>query len=388
MIARLPCLLLPAVLVVAGCAERPPDSGIRVADALGGAGDADPGFARALEPRAFRFPEDHGPHPAFRNEWWYVTGNLDDEQGRRYGFQLTFFRIGLDPDPPERVSAWAASDVWMAHAAVTDQDGRRHIATERFARGALDLAGARARPFRVWLEDWSLEAGEDGFPWRLVAKAGGFGLGLSLEPVKPPVLQGEGGLSRKSAEPGNASYYYSFTRMRARGTLRLGGEERGVEGLAWLDREWSTSALGDDQAGWDWVSLQLDDGRDLMFYRLRRTDGTTDPHSAGTLVSATGETVRLTPDTFSLEAARSWAADSGERYPVAWHLAGDTLDRPLLVRAVLDDQLMRVSVRYWEGAVDVLDPATGEALGRGYLEMTGYAEGLGAASESRAAQAR
>ncbi|HET6367376.1 MAG TPA: carotenoid 1,2-hydratase, partial [Pseudomonadales bacterium] len=268
-------------------ARGPVVATLSVAEALSG-GRLE-GFARAEVPRAFVFPRDHGPHPEFRAEWWYWTGNLRSAGGRHLGFQLTFFRRALTPDAPARGSDWGASQAYLAHLAVTDARGGRFYFGTRTSRGALGLAGAQAEPFRVFVEDW--QARSDGtsiFPLHLRAEDEDVALDLHLESAKPPVLQGERGLSRKGPEPGNASYYYSLTRMPVRGTIRLRTERFEVEGLAWMDREWSTAALGKDLAGWDWFALQLEDGRELMYYRLRRRDGTADPFSAGVVVDARG----------------------------------------------------------------------------------------------------
>ena len=249
-------------------------------------GGEDPGgFARATVPRAFRFPDDHGPHPEYRHEWWYFTGNLRTPGGRRFGYQLTFFRFALSPDPPARASRWATNQAYMAHFALTDVEGRRFRPFERVGRGALGLAGATARPLRVWLDDWSAEGAEAStLPIRLRAVEDGASIDLVLDTARPIVPQGDRGLSRKSAAPGNASYYYSMTRLATRGSVRVGGVSFPVEGNSWLDREWGTGSLEKGQTGWDWFALQLADGRDLMFYRLRGGDGLTDPFSAGTLV--------------------------------------------------------------------------------------------------------
>jgi predicted secreted hydrolase len=336
-------------------------------------GDADGGFARALEPRAFDFPHDHGPHRAYRNEWWYITGNLDGERGRRYGFQITFFRTGLAPGSVERASRWATHEVWMAHLAVTDAHRGRFRHHERFARGgAIGLAGAEREPVRVWLEDWRLWRQDSG-AWRLRAAKGELRLDLELEPAKPPVLNGDGGLSRKGPEPGQASYYYALPRLQADGWLRSGGHRTPVDGRAWLDREWSTSALGPDQAGWDWFALQLDDGTDVMIYRLRRDDATTSRYSAATVTPADGPPRRLAAHDFELEVTRRWANPRGGTYPAGWRLAIDGRETVLTVTPVMADQELEASVRYWEGAVDV--HADGQAVGRGYVELTGYATG-------------
>lgn len=362
MLLLLPFLLLP------GCGDGQPeaDSGGLV-QALGGSADA--GFARATTIREFAFPRDHGPHPEYRNEWWYVTGNLDDEAGRRYGFQLTLFRIGLAPGRADRPSNWATNQVWMAHLALTDVAGDGFHAAERFARGGdIALAGATRGPVSVWLEDWRLEHGDGG--WRIEAQTDAFSLDLHLAPRKPPVLQGDRGLSQKSEAAGNASHYYSLTRLAAEGRVSVNGESRPVDGLAWLDREWSTSALGAHQVGWDWFALQLDDGRDLMYYRLRRDDGSVDPLSAGSLVAADGAKRPLERDDVSVEVLERWTSPAGTTYPSRWRLKVDGIEGPLEVVPVMSAQELDVSVRYWEGAVDVL--RDGERIGRGYVELAGY----------------
>lgn len=346
---------------------------IDVSEALSGEETA--GFARAYAPRRFRFPEDHGPHPAYRNEWWYYTGNVRTAEGRRFGYQLTVFRIGLTPRPAPRGSDWAADQVFLAHFALSDVSGGRFHAFERASRGALELAGARALPFRVWVEDWNAQGtGAGALPVRIRAAQEGVSVDLTLDSAKPPVLQGDRGLSRKSAEPGNASYYYSFTRMPTRGTIRVGPETFRVEGLSWMDREWSTSALGKEQAGWDWFSLQLSDGRELMLYRMRRKDGTVDPHSAGTLVDPAGRTRPLSPARWDLRETGRRATAGGTAYPSGWTLRIPAERLSLTVAPALPDQELRVSVHYWEGAVDVRGEADGKPVsGSGYVEMTGYA---------------
>jgi len=371
-------LVLLAAAFALGC-EPPPGSGESraesgLSDRLGG--DDIEGFARAVQPRTLVFPADHGPHPDYRNEWWYLTGNLETAGGRRFGYQVTFFRVALAPPGPlsqERRSAWATRQVWMTHVALSDAANRRHQEQERFARGAAGLAGAEAEPFRVWLEDWQLGAVAAGPQqvWQLRIDTADFDLDLELEPAKPIVLQGDAGLSQKSAEPGNASYYYSMTRLKTSGLIQVGGEPLEVGGLSWLDREWSTRALGPDQAGWDWFALQLGDGSDLMYYRLRRTDGQADPHSAGTLVDPNGAYRRLSAADLALQPLRWWRSPEGVGYPVAWELK--LIEGPAYrVEAVFDDQRMDTSVAYWEGMVDVFDAETGAQRGRGYLELAGY----------------
>ena len=350
-----------------------PAESITVGSALGGGDHA--GYQRADQPRPFHFPADHGPHPEFRNEWWYVTGNLADATGRQFGYQLTLFRIALSPDQPVMDSAWRTNQVYMGHFALTDVSGEKHHGFERFSRGAAGLAGAQATPFRVWLEDWELSGTEaDTFPLRLRVREGDIALDLTLQAGKPVVLQGDRGWSQKSAEPGNASYYYSHTRLPTRGTVDLNGQTFTVQGSSWLDREWSTSALGPEQSGWDWFALQLDDGRDLMFYRLRRKDGGMDSFSKGVLVDAGGQTRLLRGNEVDLRPLGEWTSpQSGDRYPAAWRLRlpGEGLD--LTVTPKVANQEMRLTVRYWEGAVAVSGRAGEDEIhGQGYLEMTRY----------------
>jgi predicted secreted hydrolase len=373
-------LLLPALLLAVFLFLRPRQSvvpaagGVAVSQALGGVPEA--GFARALRPRAFHFPADHGPHPGFQTEWWYFTGNLQTDKGRRFGYQLTFFRMALAPVAPQRLSRWGADQAFMAHFALTDVAGKRFAFSERFSREALGLAGAGGNPLGVWLENWSARQ-SSAAPWsvKLVASEGGATIDLDLASLKQVVLNGDGGLSRKGAEAGNASYYYSIPRLATRGTLTVGGEQYRVTGLSWLDREWSTSALSGDQAGWDWFALQLDDGRDLMFYRLRRKDGSADPFSAGTLTAANGSSRRLGAGEVQLSASAWWKSpNSGTRYPARWRLRipGEGIDLEVVPR--LADQEFLGSFKYWEGAVAITGKGSSPG-GTGYLEMTGYSAG-------------
>ena len=360
----------------------PPLSGaptLRVAEALGGKANATEGYERALRPREFHFPEDHGPHASFRNEWWYWTGNLTTADGHDFGYQLTLFRSAMAPGEVERESAWGSRQMYMGHLAIADVGaGRFHVA-ERFSRPVLGLAGAQAEPFRVWLEDWSAEAtGPGATPMRLTARHGDVSLSLVLEEGKPPVLQGERGLSQKGAEPGNASYYYSLTRMPTRGQVTVGGRVYEVTGQSWMDREWGTSALSEGDVGWDWFSLQLSDGSELMYYQLRRSDGTPSPFSAGTLVPAGGEPLRLGREDVRLEVLDTWKSPrSGVAYPARWRLTVPSRNLSLELTPALADQELPVTVRYWEGSVRLSGTHAGQPVqGRGYVELTGYGDVL------------
>ena len=368
-------LALSALLwVLLRPSTSPPAEQFDVAQALGDAPSQ--GFARATKTRAFRFPADHGPHPGYRNEWWYFTGNLTTDAGRRFGYELSLFRIALSPDASPRASAWGTNQVYMAHFALTDVAAGKFYFYERFARGAAGLAGAQAAPFAVWLEDWRVESDpREAQTWHLRAAAGDVAIALALTPRKPAVLQGERGLSRKSAEPGNASYYYSLPRLASDGTITIAGEAHRVAGTSWLDREWSTSALGPDQVGWDWFALQLADGSELMLYQLRNRDGRADPFSAGVLIAPDGRTVPLARDDFGIEVLDHWRSARGGEYPARWRVSVPRAKLVLDVSPVLADQELAVSVRYWEGAVDVRGTRADKAVtGRGYVELTGYAQ--------------
>jgi predicted secreted hydrolase len=366
------------LLVVAawrlGRAPAPPSATVAVRDAL--AGGSTEGYARALSPRPFVFPRDHGPHPEFRTEWWYYTGNLRDPTGRHFGFQLTFFRIALAATMPPRASAWASREAYMAHFALTDTAGQRFSDASRLSRGALGLAGARAEPFKVWVEDWSAEGiGGDAATVRLQAAEAGVAIDLRLESAKRVVLQGERGLDRKGSEPGNASYYYSLTRMPAAGRVAVRGASFEVSGLAWMDREWGTSALGPDLVGWDWMALQLDDGRELMLYQLRRADGRADRFSGGSLIAVDGSSRPLTFGDFRIEVLDTWRSPrDGTRYPSRWRVAVPREALEVDVIPTLADQELALPVRYWEGAVRVQGYRAGRPIGGvGYVELVGYA---------------
>lgn len=336
-------------------------------------GEQHAGFARVTGPRAFEFPRDHAAHPAFRHEWWYFTGHLADDTGRDYGFQLTFFRYALRPEPPDSPSRWRTRDIVLAHFALTDVGaGRFHHATRR-ARAALGLAGADEAAPRVWIRDWRV-ALDGAQRWQLAAAAEQHGLSLELTARKPVVLQGDEGYSPKSAAPGNASHYYSQPRLDAAGSVVVAGERRAVRGGAWLDREWGTSALGREQVGWDWFALQLEDGRELTFYRLRTTAGATDGHSRGLLVKGSGAATPLPADAVDMTPLRWWRSPvTGLRYPLDWRVTVPSLGLDLELRARVDAQEWTGDLRYWEGQVAVKGQAEGQHVrGLGYLELTGY----------------
>ncbi|MDE0177788.1 MAG: carotenoid 1,2-hydratase [Gammaproteobacteria bacterium] len=370
------CAVGAAVLLVA-CTEPERDAARSLRSVLGSADGTPAGFARADRIRDFVFPADHGPHPAYRSEWWYLTavvsaaGTATQPAAREFGVQFTLFRQGFEarageiPVPNNGPEAWRTGQGYMAHVALSDIRARRHLAAERFSRGHPALAGARAEPFRVYLDDWQLASTGGTFsPLRLTVNTADFSADLLLTAKRPAILQGDGGLSRKG--PGNASYYYSVPRLEAQGELVVGGSSHAVNGLAWIDREWSTSVLGDAYQGWDWFALHLDDGRDLMLYQLRRLDGQTDAYNAGSL--GNGAVSRtLTAGDFSLNPIEHWRG-----WPVAWQLVIRGAEpQQYVIRAAINDQVMHTAVRYWEGVVHLEDDE-GRRRGAGYMELTGY----------------
>jgi predicted secreted hydrolase len=348
--------------------------------AIGVAGAAPP-WKEAAAGYAFAFPRDHASHPDYKIEWWYYTGNVFAKDGRRFGYQVTFFRVGVDA-VPTNPSRWAIRDLFMTHLAVSDPGGRRYRYSEKLTRGGPGLAGAATDRYRVWNEDWTASLDGSG---RHVLRAQDkqAGIDLVLDPGKPPAINGIDGISQRGAQAGNASHYYSMTRMPTRGTITVDGERVDVTGDSWMDHEFGTSFLEPGQRGWDWLSIQLADGRDLMLYQLRRGDGSRDPRSSGTLVGAGGRTTHLTVNDFSLTPGRrTFHAANGAVYPIEWTITIPSQKIDLHVTSPLENQELDLGrstgVAYWEGAIDVSGRSADRAVnGRGYLEMTGYKDSLG-----------
>jgi len=334
------------------------------------------------------FPADFRAHPGYRNEWWYFTGTLaaEDDPGRRLGFQLTFFRVGLAPSAPALPSAWATADAVMVHAAVTDVSRGTHLFSEVLWRAIPLLGGFPEAPDPVlaWARAppgtdarWEVRMERGGFRLAMRDGAQGLALDLSLEPRKPPALQGPNGLSRKSGSEGYASLYVSLTRLETAGTIELDGRRLAVRGEAWMDRELGSSQLAPDQVGWDWWSLRLRDGRDLMLYVLRRKDGSASWRS-GTLVDRLGRVKLLAPEEWSVRATGSWRSESsGAIYPSGWEVSvpGEAIRVALSpeVRAAENRSALVPGLFYWEGPVTAKD-GRGEPAGEGYVELTGYGE--------------
>ena len=359
-------------------------------DGLGSAESA--GDYRVVDgPCGLEFPEDHGPHPDYKTEWWYYTGNLTGPDGGRYGFQLTFFRRRIVPpaaeaDWPEPRSPWRTAQVYLAHAAVSDIDGGRFFQADRVARGARAIAGAGrdGDVVRVHLRNWSLNI--QGEEHHLRADAPELGLNLTLYAQKPPVPHGEDGYSRKGEKRESASCYYSLTRLAVAGELSPGSEAEpvSVTGQAWMDHEFSSAPLEENLAGWDWFSLQLDDDTELMVYLLRRKDGGLSPASSATVVAADGTARHVENDGISLEVTDTWESPHTDAvYPAGWRMTVAPAGLELRISSLLPDQEMRTDestgVSYWEGAVSVEGTRSGHPVsGSGYVELTGYARAFDA----------
>lgn len=338
------------------------------------------GYARAIDTYDWRFPQDFGAHPDFQTEWWYYTGNLKTAEGRHFGYQFTIFRRAIQPPQTTAgtTSEWRTDQLYMAHFAVSDVAGSQYFHAQRFSRGGAGLAGAVADPlYHVWLEDWQVIAADPAA--RLTTIQAGtdtFAVDLTLEQIKPPALQGQNGLSPKSAEPGNASYYYSLTRLLTTGTIRVGGQTFTVTGSTWKDHEFSTSALGSNAQGWDWFGLQLDDDRELMLGQIRLLDGGREPAFGGLLVYPDGSTRYLASADFTFNVTSTWASPhSGAVYPATWEITidiGEPQPLNLTITPLLADQELHGSgsIDYWEGAVAI----SGDATGYGYAELTGYVQ--------------
>jgi predicted secreted hydrolase len=349
-----------------------------------GADPSSPTFQSATAGYRYNFPKDHGSHPSYRTEWWYYTGHLESKTGRSFGFELTFFRRGVPPEDIKTLpSKWSIKHIYLAHFAVTDITGKQFHFSEKLSREGLGKAGADESRLRVWIDDWRAEASTDpSGNHTLVARDQTHALALILEPAKPPVAHGSDGISRKGGGNGQASHYYSFTRLKTIGSLTINGEQFEVSGFSWMDHEFGSSDLGADQVGWDWFSIQLEDNTELMLYRMRRKDGSSDLASSGTIVSTDGRTRHLEVTDFEIESTATWtSSESKATYPSRWQLRFPALDLVLDVTPLFADQELRTSrstkVSYWEGAVVVTGTKQGRPIkGQGYVELTGYAERL------------
>jgi len=377
--------LLVAVIIVSSVAvigvtqlqgKPQPEYSADVVAAMSG-GDTT-GFARAMNVREFSFPRDYAAHPEFQTEWWYYTGNLVTAEGRRFGFEFTIFRRAIAPTMPTRASDWATNQIYFADLAISDIGANQFYSRERFSRGAAGLAGATAHPrVHIWIEDWTMTAQNDpATTMRLKAADGPIAIDLTVKEAKPPVLQGDRGLSAKSPEPGNASYYYSLTRLLTDGTITVNGTTYPVSGSAWKDHEFSTSALSEGAQGWDWFALQLDDQREIMLYQIRLQNGGVVSTSHGTLVNADGSTVHLELKDFTIEVLDRWTSPrTGAVYPSRWKVTVQVPTGPITLDIVplMANQELNTTTAYWEGASRITGTDGDKPVaGYGYVELTGY----------------
>lgn len=340
------------------------------------------GFRLAEPGYQYEFPRDHGSHDEFRTEWWYYTGHLSAQNGRRFGFQATFFRRAMGPDQSATLpSRWAIRHLYLAHFAVSDIDGKQFVFSEKISREGLGKAGAETGRLRVWIDRWIAETTkEEPLTHRVRAEQDGVAVELALHPLKRPIIHGRAGVSRKGEEVGQASHYYSLTRMATEGRVTIDGEIFQVTGTSWMDHEFGSADLSEDLVGWDWFSLQLDDRSELMVYLLRRGDGSPAPASSGTVVFPDGRSEMLARDGVDVTVRSHWTSPtSGARYPAAWHIVCPSLGLDVDVTPLLADQELATrrstQVTYWEGAVRIAGMSNGRSVtGQGYVELTGYAE--------------
>jgi predicted secreted hydrolase len=342
-------------------------------------GEGEGGFTYklALPGRKISLPADHYSHPDFKVEWWYYTGHLESESGKRYGYQVTFFRFGLrDRQSDIKDKAPLFTDLYMAHFAVSDIDRKKFLFRERINRGYQGKAGAETDRYLVWNEDWKVEG--DLKTHVIQVSDRGTKLSLRLNSLKATVLHGENGLSRKGEGEGRASYYYSLTRMKTEGEITINEKTEKVRGLSWMDHEFGSNQLREDQVGWDWFSLQLDDESELMLYLIRRKDGSPDPYSSGTLVKADGTTKHLRLEDFQIEVLDRWKSPkSAGNYPIKWKVTIPAEGVELEIAPEFPDQELITSrstrVTYWEGKVHLKGIIRNKpGAGSGYVEMTGY----------------
>ncbi len=340
--------------------------------------DTDRDFARVTPGYRLSFPVDHAAHPEFRQEWWYFTGNLIGEDGREFGFQLTFFRFAHGRSEHLPAAGWNNDQTWMTHFAVTDVQQNRFFAEQDFARGALDLAGAAAEPFTVWVNGWSAtQTGKtcrECLTVKLVAETDEFSIDLEVKSNTGPLLQGEQGFSVKNDQGDVASYYYSYPDLHSTGKVVIHGQSHQVEGTAWMDREWSSAVLAKGQSGWDWFALHLDDGRKLMLFQVRDEVKRNFRHAV--LIGRGGMSEQLSPETLEMTPTDFWISpDTGNRYPTRWSIrnTSDDYAMELSIKPKVKNQELNLSFQYYEGAVEFEGELEGDRVsGSGYMELTGY----------------
>lgn len=323
-------------------------------------------FQQVIGPKVFTFPQDHGAHPDFRSEWWYLTANLHDEVGNDYGVQFTLFRLGATPNH-SLPDSWIIHQSYMAHAALSKPLSNQFLFEQRFSRDSFGLAGVSVNPFRAWLHDWELHANTDSDLSHLTLNMSlkAHDVQLDFRQSKPIVLQGQAGYSRKSIEPGNASYYYSIPRFQVSGTIQHEEKRVKVTGQGWLDREWSTSFLGESQSGWDWFALKFNTNEELMIYKMRRIDGKTDPHNYAVWINKDGTKKIIAFSSLIILNKNFWQSNQSHRYVTQWEIEIPEKELKINVNAIMPNQLVNGAIPYWEGAVKV----TGSHQGFGFVEQ-------------------
>jgi predicted secreted hydrolase len=346
------------------------------------AGDTAQEFRLATEGYRYAFPRDHGSHQEFRTEWWYYTGQVMTKDGRPFGYELTFFRRGMPSEQTKTLpSQWAVTHLYLAHFAISDLSKGRFHYTDKMSRAALGKAGAAQDHLHAWIDRWRAESPSTAPDTQILEAAeGDLAIRLTVSSEKPPVVHGTNGISHKGPLVGQASHYYSFTRLATTGTLTVGNESFDVTGTSWMDHEFGSADLDKDLVGWDWFCLQLDDQRELMLYHLRRTDGSADPASSGTLIDRDGHGHHLTVSEFTLEPISYWTSQTSHaRYPQRWRLTIPSQQLSFELVPLMADQELSTTrstqVTYWEGAIEATGSIQGRAArAQGYMELTGYAE--------------
>lgn len=352
---KLICLILISFFSFACTKIKKQESKNRLSEIL--SAEASNKFKKAIELRKFTFPRDHFAHRNYQTEWWYFTGNLENDSKRHFGYQLTIFRNGIDPK--------LNRDIYMGHLAISDVKNKKFYSYEIFEDEIFALAGVDSNTQEIWLNDWNIKFSGDQI--QITAKEGEIALDLKMKTEKEITLQGEQGLSKKNAGEGNASYYYSITNLKTTGIIEIADESYKVKGKSWLDREWSTSVLSKEQAGWDWFSLQFDNETELMFYQLRNKDGSIDLHSSGSFVDQSSEKRKVSIDDIEINKSKTCNYKSRE-FPCKWEIASEKLGIDIAVTPYFEQQWHEFDIEYWEGAVRV----EGSHSGSGYVEMTGY----------------
>ena len=338
-------------------------------------------FEQALPGYQFKFPRDHAAHENYKTEWWYYTGHLQTADKKHYGFELTFFRVGQNQSTnylEKPKSAWRAKNIYMAHFAISDENNKKFYSYEKLNRDALQIANASAETYHVTNESWLAESlGDSMF---IKADAPEFAIDLLLKSVKPPVLHGENGVSQKASCKGCASHYYSLTCLKTEGLLTIAGKSVPVSGIAWMDHEFGSNQLGENQIGWDWYSIQLDNNIEVMLYSLRNKNGTTDPNSSGTIIYADGSSQHITFSQFKTTSSDQWQSPvTKAKYPIGWRIEVPSLDLQLALKPTFNQQELAAKrstdVSYWEGSCNVGGTFGKENVkGVGYVELTGYAQ--------------